>query len=271
MDGILSLSGMFGKNRFRSVMMPKRMRSEAPSFPMKCGVEKRGSTLRSPSPMRRYEAKMPAMYTPPICRILSRESCSPKRNAIVMRRIENEHGCTLSRSDDMRTSGRSHAPPSLAAQMREEGPGLNFRTSTARMNTVTVPPIMRIRFILRGYVRLYCVHERAAGVIGECHKAVYATDAGRAVCVRVVDDADSAVFAGRNGFVGGRDIPHARHAERSLGSTVRPHQKGGRTHAGSKDGLNGYSFSRRVGHGELFGDVAVLHRDRTEVDEERQR
>ena len=49
------------------------------------------------------------------------------RNAIVMRRMENEHGCTLSSRDETTTSGRSQTPPLLAFQMIVEAVGLTSK------------------------------------------------------------------------------------------------------------------------------------------------
>ena len=63
----------------------------------------------------------------------------PKRKAMVISKIENEHGCTLSKSDDIRTSGKSHAPPPLMFHIKVEVIGLNFRISIPRMNAHTAP------------------------------------------------------------------------------------------------------------------------------------
>src|SRR3989344_393811 len=231
MDGILSLIGMFGKNRFKRFTIPKMIRMEAPSFPMKCGVLKRCRTLRSPSPIRKYDAKMPAMYTPPICRIFSRVICRPKRNAIVMRRIENEHGCTLSKSDEMSTSGKSQTPPPLTFQMSDDVAGLNFRTMTPRMNAPITPAMIRILRILWRYERLYLKLKRSAGGIGEHYESVNLPDAGRAVRIRVVNNADDAALAGLNCFIRGRNIAHSRHAKRSLNAS-RSRDECGSAHAG---------------------------------------
>src|SRR3989344_4307453 len=101
------------------------------------------------------------------------------------------------------------------------------------MNTATAPPIIRIRFILRSHVRLYFVHERAAGIIGERHESVYAPDAGRTVCIWVVDDADDTALAGPNELICRRHgTAMTRHAEGALHATIRPHDKGRRAHAG---------------------------------------
>src|SRR3989344_6259773 len=226
-------------------------------------------TFSKPSPIRRYATKMPAMYTPPICNIFSRESCNPNRKAIVMRRIENEHGCTLSRSDEASTKGSSHAPPLLALQMRAEVAGVNLRISIPRMKVATTPTIIRMRFILRSHIRLYLVHKRAPRSVVERYKPVYPPDTGRPVRIRVIDDADNAAFARGNSLVGGRDIPHPGHAERSFGTAVCLHEKCGRTHARSEHGLENDGLARGIGHGEFLGDVAVLHRDGAEVVEDR--
>src|SRR3989344_3177653 len=122
-----------------------------------------------------------------------------------MRRMENEHGCTLSRSEDMSTRGRSHAPPWLTAQMSVEVAGLNCRTSIPRMNTAAAPPMIRVCFISRCYERFYFKLKRAADGIGEGYEPVYAPDAGRTVCIRVVDNADGTTFARRNGLIRRRD------------------------------------------------------------------
>src|SRR3989344_4754100 len=127
--------------------------------------------------------------------ILSRASWSPNRNAMVIRRIENEHGCTLSSSDEMSTSGSSHAPPWLALQIKVEVAGLNFRMSIPRINAPTAPLIIRIRFILRGNDRLNFKPQFVAGRVGKYREAVDPPDPGGAVRVRVVDNADTAALA----------------------------------------------------------------------------
>src|SRR3989338_9845377 len=99
---------------------------------------------------------------PPICRIFFRVIWRPKRNAIVISRIENEQGCTLSRSDETRTSGRSHAPPALALQISDDVAGLHFKTSTTAMNSAMALPTIRIRRMLRRHVRPYLEFKRAA-------------------------------------------------------------------------------------------------------------
>src|SRR3989338_4036867 len=149
--------------------------------------------------------------------------------------------------------------------MSVEVAGLNCSTSIPRMNTATAPPMMKIRFIFRCYERLYFKLKRAADGIGECYEPIYPPDACRTVRIGVVDNAYRAAFARRNGLISGRDIPHARHAERPLGTTILPHKKGGRAHAGSEYGLYGNVVTRRISHGELFSDVTVLHRDGSEI------
>src|SRR3989338_216766 len=266
MDGILSLIGMSGKNRFRRFTMPKIMRMEAPSFPMKCGVEKRCSTLRSPSPMRRYEAKMPAMYTPPICNIFSRDNCNPNKNAIVMRRIENEQGCTLSRSDDMSTRGRSHAPPPLALQMSVDVAGLNLRIMIPRMNAPTTPAMMRSRFMLGGYERLYLEFKRAAHGVGQSYEPVYLPDAGGAMRIGVIHNADNTALAGLDELICRWNCTAVTcHSERPFGASIRPYDEGVRAHARREYGLNGNVVFRRIGHGEILRDYEVFHRDGAEV------
>src|SRR3989344_5491005 len=179
--------------------------------------------------------------------------------------------------------------------MRVEVPGLNFRMSTPRMNAATVPPMikilteplltprlektkvlllffslstssLRIRFILRGHVRLYFVLECGAGVVGQSDESVYPPDASRTVRIGVVDDADDAALACPDGLVCRRNCAAmARHAKRPLCASVRPHDKGRCAHAGGEHRLEGNCFSGWIGHGELFYDVAVLHRDRAEI------
>src|SRR3989338_5980492 len=198
--------------------------------------------------------------------ILSRASWSPNRNAMVIRRIENEHGCTLSSSDEMSTSGSSHAPPPLALQIRVEVAGLNFKMRIPRMNAPTAPVMIRRRFMLRGDDRLNFKLERVAAPVGKHDEAVNCSDAGGAVRVGVVDDADGPALAGLAALVHRRHrAAVARHAEGPFGTTVRPHEKGDGAHAGSNHGLDGNVLIGRVGHGELFGDVAVPHRDSAEV------
>src|SRR3989344_8993166 len=89
---------------------------------------------------------MPAIYAPPILRILGRVICIPKRNAIVIRRIEKEHGCTLSRRDATRTKGSSHAPPLLAFHVMADIAGKYFRMT---IPIRAAPTIARIVIILR--------------------------------------------------------------------------------------------------------------------------
>src|SRR3989344_6237407 len=202
---------------------------------------------------------MPAMYTPPICRIFSRESWRPKRNAIVMRRIENEHGCTLSRSDEMSTSGKSQTPPPLALQMSPDVARLNLRTMTPRMNAPITPAMIRIRFMSGCYERLYLKLKRSAGGIGEHYESVNLPDAGRAVRIPVVNNADDAALAGFNGFICGRDIPHSRHAERSFRAPVRLDDECSGAHAGSQHGFYGDVLVRRIGDSKFFGHVPILH------------
>ena len=109
--------------------------------------------------------------------------------------IENEHGCTLSRSEETRTSGKSHAPPPLMFHIKVEVIGLNFRISIPRMNAHTAPPIIRMRFILWGNDRLNFKLERIAGRVGEYSEAVDTPDSCGAVRVWIVDNADNAAFA----------------------------------------------------------------------------
>ena len=66
-----------------------------------------------------------------------------------MSRIENEHGCTLSRSDEASTSGRSQMPPLLALQMNPDVAGLNFKMSIPRMNAPMMLPMITIRFMVQ--------------------------------------------------------------------------------------------------------------------------
>src|SRR3989338_9970432 len=151
-------------------------------------------------------------------------------------------------------------------QIKVEVAGLNCRTSTPRMNTATAPPMIMTRRILRGHVRLYFVLECGTGVVGQRDESVYPPDAGRAVRIGVVDDADDAALACPDGLVCRRGCAAmARQAKRPRCGSVRPHDKGRRAHAGGEHLLEGNCFSGRIGHCELFFDVAVLYRDRAEI------
>src|SRR3989338_9886893 len=197
--------------------------------------------------------------------ILSRASWSPNRNAMVIMRIENEHGCTLSSSDEMSTSGSSHAPPWLALQIKVEVAGLNFRMSIPRINAPTAPLIIRIRFILRGNDRLNLKLKRIAALIGKYGEAVDPPDSRGAVRVRVVDNADGATLTCFNQFVGRRYVPHARHAEGPFDAAVGPDNERARAHAGGDKGWHHNIFAGRVGYGKVIAHVAVFHRDSAEV------
>src|SRR3989344_2718008 len=125
---------------------------------------------------------------------------------------------------------------------------------------------LRIRFILRSHVRLYFVLECGTGVVDESHEPVYPPDTGRTVCIGVIDDADDAALACPDGLVCRRNCAAmARHAKRPLCASVRPHDKGRCAHAGGEHRLEGNCFSGWIGHGELFCDVAFLHRDCAEI------
>src|SRR3989344_9383934 len=95
------------------------------------------------------------MYVPPSCRIFLRLICIPNRKAMVIRRIENEHGCTLSRRADMTTSGRSHVPPLLISQIIDEVTELFFKITNPTIATRTILIVIIIFFIqLWSYVNL---------------------------------------------------------------------------------------------------------------------
>src|SRR3989344_4515335 len=127
--------------------------------------------------------------------------CIPKRNATVMRRIENEHGCTLSRAAAIRTSGRSQAPALLALQISVEVAGLNFRIRIPRMNAVTTPPMIRIRFMLGCYICLYLKLERSVFIVYEIDETIYGTDTGGSVRRRIEDNCNRACLASFNDFI----------------------------------------------------------------------
>src|SRR3989338_1713815 len=197
--------------------------------------------------------------------ILSRASWSTNRNAMVIRRIENEHGCTLSSSDEMSTSGSSHAPPWLALQIKVEVAGLNFRMSIPRINAPTAQLIIRMRFILRGDDRLNFKLERVVALVGKYGEAVDPPDSRGAVRVRVVDNADDAAFARFDYFVGRRYVPHARHAEGSFNAAVGPDNERARAHAGGNQGRHHNIFAGRVSYDKVIAHIAILHRDCPEV------
>src|SRR3989344_244463 len=81
--------------------------------------------------------------------------CIPKRNAIVMRRIENEHGWTLSRTAERRTRGRSHVPLLLTLQKSCAVSGLYFKKTIAENEIVTIASKVRILFIRRLWSNYY--------------------------------------------------------------------------------------------------------------------
>jgi hypothetical protein len=57
---------------------------------------------------------------------------------MVMRRIEKEHGCTLSKIADTNRSGRSQVPSLLIFQIIDEVAGLFLRTTTPTIATRTM-------------------------------------------------------------------------------------------------------------------------------------
>ena len=71
----------------------------------------------------------------------------PNRNAIVMRRIENEHGWTLSRSAETKTRGRSHAPLLLKFHMNEDVSGVCYRMTMPMMATAMTINVVIVFFI----------------------------------------------------------------------------------------------------------------------------
>jgi hypothetical protein len=83
-----------------------------------------------PMPIVKYAENMPAIYSPPICKIFFLVICKPKRNAMVMSKIENEHGWTLSNSAENATKGKSHMPPPLMLQRKAENPELYLSVTT---------------------------------------------------------------------------------------------------------------------------------------------
>src|SRR3989344_3494967 len=197
--------------------------------------------------------------------ILSRASWSANRNAMVIRRIENEHGCTLSSSEEAKTSGKSHAPPPLAPHIKVAVAGLNLRMRIPIMNAPTAVAMIRMRFILRGDDRLNFKLECVAALVGKYGEAVDPPNSGGAVRVGVVDNADGAAFARLDQFISRRHIPHARHAEGPFGAAVRLDNECGRAHARGDQCGHHDVFASWVGYGEVVAHVAVLHRDSAEV------
>ncbi len=100
-----------------------------------------------PRPIKKYAAKIPAIYVPPIWRIFLLSICIPNRNAMVMRRMENEQGCTLSRSAEIRTSGRSQAPLLLKFQINEAVPELCLKRTIPTIATAMIINIVVILLI----------------------------------------------------------------------------------------------------------------------------
>ena len=65
-----------------------------------------------------------------------------------MSRIEKEHGCTLSRREETRTRGKSHAPLLLRFQMIEEVLGLYFKNIIPKIATTMIIKIVIVFFII---------------------------------------------------------------------------------------------------------------------------
>ncbi|OHA28472.1 MAG: hypothetical protein A3C08_01750 [Candidatus Taylorbacteria bacterium RIFCSPHIGHO2_02_FULL_47_18] len=64
-----------------------------------------------------------------------------------MSRIENEQGCTLSKSEDIKTSGRSHVPSWLMFHIMDEVAGLFFRITRTTMAARITLMVIIIFFI----------------------------------------------------------------------------------------------------------------------------
>ncbi len=62
--------------------------------------------------------------------------------------VENEQGCTLSRSAATRTSGMSHAPLLLTFHRNELTSGLCCRNTIPAIARATIPNVMRNRFMI---------------------------------------------------------------------------------------------------------------------------
>src|SRR3989338_8183921 len=134
-------------------------------------------------------------------RILLRSSWSAKRKAIVIRRIDNEHGCTLSRSAEIETSGNIHVPPLLTLHSTSERPGLYFSTTIAASATATMPSVIRSRFILRGYVGFDLKLHRGTTWLREEDEAAAPAAPRRSMCIGVVHDGYLSRFASLDDFV----------------------------------------------------------------------
>ena len=72
---------------------------------------------------------------------------------MVIRRIENEHGCTLSKMAAMRTRGRSQVPSLLKLQIIDEVAGLFLRIAMPAI-TISKIPIVRnsVSFVVLSFI-----------------------------------------------------------------------------------------------------------------------
>src|SRR3989338_5303072 len=224
------------------------------------------STWNAPMPIARYATKIPAMYTPPIASILPLAICIPKRNAIVMRRMENEQGCTLSSRAETPTKGKSHFPPSDTLQMMLDVPGAYLRMTIPASASSTMPPQMsNLRIRLWRHIRLYLKLKLTAFVVDEIDEAVDRPAACGPVRIRVVDNSDRELPASRNDFICPRHGPAvAGHPEGAAARSVF-HDKGGRAHARSRERCECDVSVSRIHDLERFLHIAILHRDCAEI------
>ena len=142
------------------------------------------------------------MYVPPSFKIFSRVNCIPKRNAIVIRRIENEHGCTLSRIAAISTSGKSQAPPLLKFQMIDEVAELFFRITIPTIIKDIIPIVIIIFFIqLWSDYGFNFKFKFVAILVFKINKSINHTDSGWAMRIWVIDDFNISRFSRFDSFI----------------------------------------------------------------------
>src|SRR3989344_1438997 len=158
----------------------------------------------------------------------------PKRNAMVIRRIENEQGCTLSRSAEKPTSGKSHTPSSLILQRKVENPELYFSATMKMMAQSATAPLIIIFLIVLGlYDSFYFKREFLTVAICKCHKSIYGTKASRSMSVRIIDHFNHTTLTDLNDFIGRRNRSSmSGHAERALNGFIQADNIRGCAHTG---------------------------------------
>src|SRR3989344_3219103 len=184
---------------------------------------------------------------------------------MVMRSMENEHGCTLSRSAETKTSGRSQAPLLLKLQITDDVAVLFLRNIIQIMTAMTTANIMVILFILlRSYHCFYFKLKCSVLYVGHIDKPVYHANSGRTMSIRVIDHLDIHGISGFYNLVRRNVITHPLHTKRSFLS-IGAFNVSGSTHTRSINRLNFDVFSRRVCYFECMADQTVRHRYFTEI------